>query len=200
LEQFLWSNFGSVECSETRQGDLYQTDVNPLAWGNILNWRFSLPQLIALSTTRWCRHPWRIVTMQHVHTLLAELEFSLAERPSSQRFTILRKLTDLFLAGADSFSDDSMQVFDELMDRLIVQIERQALIELSNRLAPAGRYRSGWHKPSLLIQLASFLLHQRRNLMVSTEQAIAALHISRNGPKRSRLCVCCWRSICRAAL
>src|ERR1700676_3412414 len=77
--------------------------------------------------------------MQHANTLLTELEASLAERPSSQRFTILRKLTDLFLAGDESFSDDAMDVFDELMGRLIEQIERQALIELSRRLAPAQR-------------------------------------------------------------
>ena len=134
-----WSNFGSFECSKPDKAIFTRPDVNPLARGHILNWRFSLPQLIALSTTPWCRLPWQIVTMQHAHTLLTELEVSLAERPSSQRFTILRKLTDLFLAGADSFSDDSIQVFDELMDRLIVQIERQALIELSIRLAPAQR-------------------------------------------------------------
>jgi len=77
--------------------------------------------------------------MQHADTLFTELEVSLAERPSSQRFTILRKLTDLFLTEADSYSDDSIQLFDELMGRLIEQIERQALVELSNRLAPAKR-------------------------------------------------------------
>jgi uncharacterized protein (DUF2336 family) len=78
----------------------------------------------------------QIITMQHADTLLAELEVSLPERPSSQRFTMLRKLTDLFLAGAESYSEESIQLFDELMTRLIEQIERQALIELSNRLAP----------------------------------------------------------------
>jgi len=75
--------------------------------------------------------------MQHADALLAELEVSLPERPSSQRFTMLRKLTDLFLAEAESYSDECIQLFDELMTRLIEQIERQALIELSNRLAPA---------------------------------------------------------------
>ncbi len=77
--------------------------------------------------------------MQHADTLIAELEVSLPERPSSQRFTILRKLTDLFLAEADAYSDECTQLFDELMTRLIEQIERQALIELSNRLAPVKR-------------------------------------------------------------
>lgn len=77
--------------------------------------------------------------MQHADTLFTELEVSLAERPSSQRFSILRKLTDLFLAEAETYSDDFIALFDELMGRLIEQIERQALVELSNRLAPAKR-------------------------------------------------------------
>lgn len=74
--------------------------------------------------------------MQQAETLLSELEVSLADRPSSHRFTILRKLTDLFLAEAESYSNDCVQIFDEVMGRLIDQIERQALIELSNKLAP----------------------------------------------------------------
>jgi len=80
--------------------------------------------------------------MRHADTLLAELEASLPERPSSQRFTMLRKLTDLFLAG-ESHSDESVHLFDELMTRLIEQIERQALIELSNKLAPSKRAPPG---------------------------------------------------------
>jgi uncharacterized protein (DUF2336 family) len=52
---------------------------------------------------------------------------------------MLRKLTDLFLAGAESYSDDSLRLFDELMSRLIVQIEREALVELSHKLSTASR-------------------------------------------------------------
>ena len=36
-------------------------------------------------------------------------------------------------------SDDHVAVFDELMTRLIEHIERQALIELSGKLAPVSR-------------------------------------------------------------
>jgi uncharacterized protein (DUF2336 family) len=73
--------------------------------------------------------------MSDAHLLFAELEASLTNGVGSQRFTILRKITDLFLAGADSYSDDHVAVFDELMSRLIDQIEREALIELSGKLA-----------------------------------------------------------------
>lgn len=77
--------------------------------------------------------------MQHAQTLLEELETSLVDRPSSRRFTILRQLTGLFLERAETNSDETIQLFDELMDRLIERIERQALIELSNNLAPVER-------------------------------------------------------------
>ncbi len=77
--------------------------------------------------------------MQPTHTLLDELELNLAGRPNSRRFTVLQKLTELFLDGADDYSDESIAVFDDLMSRLIEQIERQALVELSNKLAPIER-------------------------------------------------------------
>jgi uncharacterized protein (DUF2336 family) len=77
--------------------------------------------------------------MQPSHTLLDELEQQLAGRPKSRRFTVLQKLTELFLDGADTYSNESISVFDDLMSRLIEQVERQALIELSNKLAPVER-------------------------------------------------------------
>src|SRR5581483_11088975 len=77
--------------------------------------------------------------MQPSHTLLDELELNLAGRPSSRRFTVLQKLTELFLDGADSYTEQSISVFDDLLSRLIERIERQALVELSNKLAPIER-------------------------------------------------------------
>jgi Uncharacterised protein conserved in bacteria (DUF2336) len=77
--------------------------------------------------------------MSNAHQLFAELEATLTNGEGSQRFTILRKITDLFLAGADTYSDDHVAVFEELMNRLIQRIERQALVELSGKLAPIDR-------------------------------------------------------------
>ena len=73
------------------------------------------------------------------HPLFVELEATLTHGPGSQRFTILRRMTDLFLAGAQTYTDEHVAIFDELMGRLIEKIERQALIELSGRLAPVER-------------------------------------------------------------
>jgi hypothetical protein len=77
--------------------------------------------------------------MQPTQTLLDELELNLAQRPNSRRFTVLQKLTELFLDDADNYSNESISVFDDLMSRLIERIERQALVELSNKLAPLER-------------------------------------------------------------
>jgi uncharacterized protein (DUF2336 family) len=71
--------------------------------------------------------------------LFAELEATLNQGSRPKRFAILRKMTDLFLAGVDTYSDEHIAVFDELMGRLIEKIERRALVELSGRLAPAER-------------------------------------------------------------
>jgi uncharacterized protein (DUF2336 family) len=75
--------------------------------------------------------------MQQTQVILEELELGLVDRPSSRRFTILRQLTDLFLEGAGAYSDDSLQLFDELMGSLVDRIERQAIVELSQKLGPA---------------------------------------------------------------
>ncbi len=77
--------------------------------------------------------------MSDAHRLFDELEATLTNGAGQQRFTILRKITDLFLSESDTYTDGHVAIFDELMSRLIERIERQALIELSGRLAPAGR-------------------------------------------------------------
>ncbi len=77
--------------------------------------------------------------MPDTHVLFAELEATLTNGQTSQRFSILRKITDLFLAEVDTYSDDHVAVFDELMSRLIDRIESQALVELSGKLAPIAR-------------------------------------------------------------
>jgi len=77
--------------------------------------------------------------MLQEHPLFVEFEATLSNGSGSQRFTILRRMTDLFLAGSNSYNDEQVAIFDELIGRLIEKIERQALIELSGRLAPIDR-------------------------------------------------------------
>src|SRR6266700_1352653 len=67
--------------------------------------------------------------------LIAELDATMGAAPDGWRITTLRRLTDLFLAGAASYTDDQVAVFDDVISRLIEKIENRTLIELSNKLA-----------------------------------------------------------------
>ena len=54
------------------------------------------------------------------------------------RVEALRRITALFLAGAGSFNDAHVDVFDDVFGHLIAEIETKARAELSNRLAPVS--------------------------------------------------------------
>jgi uncharacterized protein (DUF2336 family) len=71
-------------------------------------------------------------------SLIQEIESSLATGASTRRSDVLRKVTDLFLTGAENFSDEQTDLFDDVFSHLIKKIERSALIELSGKLAPIG--------------------------------------------------------------
>ena len=68
--------------------------------------------------------------------LLDELELTKQGGSAEKRIETLRRMTDLFLGGADRFSDEQIGVFNDVLVHLINQIEAKALIELSARLAP----------------------------------------------------------------
>ncbi len=68
--------------------------------------------------------------------LLDELELAIQGGSAEKRLQTLRRVTDLFLGGADSFNDEQIGVFDDVLGHLIRKIEARALIELSVRLAP----------------------------------------------------------------
>lgn len=69
-------------------------------------------------------------------SLIDELERSMREGSSSQRTAMLHRVTELFMQHADAHSPDQVALFDDVMLRLADQIEKQALIQLSTRLAP----------------------------------------------------------------
>jgi uncharacterized protein (DUF2336 family) len=74
--------------------------------------------------------------MSAVTSLITEIETSLGTGSASQRSDVLHKVTDLFLQGAEDFSDEQTSLFDDVFCHLVEKIERNALIELSGRLAP----------------------------------------------------------------
>jgi uncharacterized protein (DUF2336 family) len=68
--------------------------------------------------------------------LFDELELAIQGGSAERRLQTLRRVTDLFLGGADRFNDEQIGVFDDVLGHLIRKIEARALIELSVRLAP----------------------------------------------------------------
>ncbi len=82
--------------------------------------------------------------------LLDELEAALASGSNTRRIEILTRITDLFVGGASSYSDDQIGLFDDIMARLITTIEAKARVKLSHRLAPVA------NAPSNVIHMLAF--------------------------------------------
>jgi uncharacterized protein (DUF2336 family) len=69
-------------------------------------------------------------------SLLVELEGTFASGSAGKQAAILRRVTDLFLAGAGNYSGEQIDLFDGVISRLAERIETKARAELANRLAP----------------------------------------------------------------
>jgi uncharacterized protein (DUF2336 family) len=82
--------------------------------------------------------------------LLDELEAALASGSIDRRIDILTQITDLFINGAEYFSEDQVGVFDDVMARLVNTIEAQARAKLAHRLAPIP------NAPSNVIHMLAF--------------------------------------------
>jgi uncharacterized protein (DUF2336 family) len=93
----------------------------------------------------------------NVHdTTVRTLESAIARASYDRRVENLRRVTDLFIAGADSFSEEHLAVFDRLLARLIDQIESKVLAEIGERLAlvrnaPAGVVRNLAHHDEIAV-------------------------------------------------
>jgi uncharacterized protein (DUF2336 family) len=76
--------------------------------------------------------------MRTVISLIPELEDVLQTGSSKKRAATLRKITDFFLKGVNSFNEEHVGLFDDVLGALIEEIEVKARAELSRRLAPVG--------------------------------------------------------------
>ena len=74
--------------------------------------------------------------MQAATSLISDLETAITSSGSDRRIETLRRVTDLFLSNADRYDPEQVQVFDDVLGRMIVHIEQRALAELSERLGP----------------------------------------------------------------
>ena len=71
-------------------------------------------------------------------SLIFELEDSILRGSAGRRVEALRRITDLFLAGAEQFDEAQIALFDDVIGRLASAIETEARAELAVRLAPHG--------------------------------------------------------------
>jgi uncharacterized protein (DUF2336 family) len=69
-------------------------------------------------------------------SLIPELEDVLSHGSAERRAETLQRITSLFIDGADYYNEEHVGLFDDVLTRLIVEIESKTLAELANRLAP----------------------------------------------------------------
>ncbi len=69
-------------------------------------------------------------------SFIVELEEAVQSRSTEKRVETLRRVTDLFLGEADRLNNEQIELFDDVLIKLIERIENKALADLSSRLAP----------------------------------------------------------------
>ena len=71
------------------------------------------------------------------------LEAAIDRAPHERRVENLQRVTDLFIAGAECYSEEAIVIFDRLLRRLIQEIETAVLVQISDRLAPIRKAPAG---------------------------------------------------------
>jgi uncharacterized protein (DUF2336 family) len=125
-------------------------------------------------------------------SLLIELENTFASGSADRQVEILRRITDLFLAGASHYSAEQIGLFDGVIARLAEKIETKARAELAHRLAPEpnaplSTVRQLARDPS--IEVAEPVLRQSTRLDDDDLLAIAqeADHVAGQNGEQDRL-------------
>src|SRR5262245_63251663 len=72
-----------------------------------------------------------------------EVESAVASAPGPRRGEMLRRVTDLFIVGSAGYSDDEITLFDDVLTRLMTDIETSARAMLAERLAPVANAPRG---------------------------------------------------------
>jgi len=68
-------------------------------------------------------------------SLVDELESAILQKNIGTRAEILRRITDLFVSGSDHFDPEQMSLFDDVMTRLLTEIEHSARVAFGERLS-----------------------------------------------------------------
>jgi uncharacterized protein (DUF2336 family) len=73
--------------------------------------------------------------MTPLPSLIDEIEDALDSATEEKRTAALWRITDLFIAGAESYTEEHVTLFDDVIARLAATIEKNARAKLSSRLA-----------------------------------------------------------------
>jgi uncharacterized protein (DUF2336 family) len=76
--------------------------------------------------------------MTVAQSTISELELAIQGSSHDKRVDMLRRVTALFLGNAEAYQPEHVAVFDDVLNRLIGQIEQGALVELGLQLAPVN--------------------------------------------------------------
>ncbi|MGE3147215.1 MAG: DUF2336 domain-containing protein [Pseudorhodoplanes sp.] len=76
--------------------------------------------------------------MPSAAALIPELEQAVQSGTPERRSNMARQIATLFLQGSPKFSEEQIHVFDDVLVRLVNEIEVRARAELARRLAPIG--------------------------------------------------------------
>lgn len=85
-----------------------------------------------------------------IRPLVEEFEAVLASGSVARRIDILARIADLFIHGAERYSKDQIDLFGDVMIRLVRTVVAKARAELAERLAPIAQ------APAHLIRMLAF--------------------------------------------
>src|SRR3954470_13000311 len=69
-------------------------------------------------------------------SLIPELEEVIQHGSHEKRATTVQRIATLFVSSAPNFSEDHVGLFDDVLCRLVVEIEAKARAEMAHNLAP----------------------------------------------------------------
>src|SRR5258706_14692644 len=70
-------------------------------------------------------------------SIVDEVEAAVNAGSAEKRLETIKRVTDLFLSSAGSFNHEQIELFDDVLERLIKTIELRAIADVSARIALA---------------------------------------------------------------
>src|SRR4051794_29974372 len=70
-------------------------------------------------------------------SIVDQVEAAINIGSAEKRLDTIKRVTDLFLSSADSVNSEQIQLFDDVLERLVKTIEIRAIADVSARIALA---------------------------------------------------------------